>query len=237
MKRHEKPYGCTYQACKKRFGSKNDWKRHENSQHYQLELWKCNEKSTVDVNEVCCRTFNRREQFKTHLSKDHHIEDPHMIDDKLEKCLDGRNYGIRFWCGFCRTMVKLEGTGTKAWQGRFNHVDDHFSGQKGPKMDISQWESLDCDSQEVQVVVAEPAEASKHKSWGQTSASAAAGPGDGSAERTRKRSAVEEAHHKPSKKVRTGTVWYCVGLINPFVRLTTTSLTVPPVRLQRTVQL
>ncbi|RYP55378.1 hypothetical protein DL768_000133 [Monosporascus sp. mg162] len=39
-KRHSKPYGCTFPTCNKRFGSKNDWKRHENSQHFLLEVWR-----------------------------------------------------------------------------------------------------------------------------------------------------------------------------------------------------
>ncbi|KAJ4396481.1 hypothetical protein N0V93_000700 [Gnomoniopsis smithogilvyi] len=139
MKRHAKPYGCTFPQCTKRFGSKNDWKRHENSQHYQLELWKCNEMSKLHVGELCNRPYSRREQFKTHLSKDHGITESATIDQKLEDCLDGRNYEVRFWCGFCRKMVKVKEKGLKAWLGRFNHIDDHFSGL----MDISDWKSPD----------------------------------------------------------------------------------------------
>lgn len=237
MKRHEKPYGCTYQGCKKRFGSKNDWARHENSQHYQLELWKCNEKSTLDTTDACGTSFNRREQLRTHLSKDHGIEDAHTIDLKLEKCLDGRNYEIRFWCGFCQDMVKSEGKGLKASQGRFNHIDAHLFGQNGSRMDLSEWKSLDGDLQEVELIDASSEEASKHELSGPTSAAVTAGSGNGSAERTRKRSAEEEAHHKSPKKARTGVVWYCVSLINPSLLLSTMTLTRPPVRLPRTVQL
>lgn len=32
--RHERPFGCTYETCTKKFGSKNDWKRHEHTQHF-----------------------------------------------------------------------------------------------------------------------------------------------------------------------------------------------------------
>ena len=42
-KRHAKPYGCTYPKCHKRFGAKSDWKRHENSQHFQLEAFHCDQ--------------------------------------------------------------------------------------------------------------------------------------------------------------------------------------------------
>ncbi|KAL2129881.1 hypothetical protein VTI74DRAFT_7173 [Chaetomium olivicolor] len=47
QKRHLKPYSCTFPKCDKKFGSKNDWKRHENSQHFQLEIWRCAEKIPV----------------------------------------------------------------------------------------------------------------------------------------------------------------------------------------------
>ena len=33
MERHEKPYRCTFPPCKKTFGSKHDWTRHERIRH------------------------------------------------------------------------------------------------------------------------------------------------------------------------------------------------------------
>ncbi|KAM3415704.1 hypothetical protein BST61_g9218 [Cercospora zeina] len=33
IKRHTRPYGCTFPLCNKIFGSRNDWKRHELTQH------------------------------------------------------------------------------------------------------------------------------------------------------------------------------------------------------------
>ena len=33
MKRHTRPYGCTACECDKRFGSRSDWKRHEETVH------------------------------------------------------------------------------------------------------------------------------------------------------------------------------------------------------------
>ncbi|KAF2212455.1 hypothetical protein CERZMDRAFT_106186 [Cercospora zeae-maydis SCOH1-5] len=33
IKRHTRPYGCTFSLCNKTFGSRNDWKRHELTQH------------------------------------------------------------------------------------------------------------------------------------------------------------------------------------------------------------
>ncbi|KAJ4178367.1 hypothetical protein NW767_014880, partial [Fusarium falciforme] len=37
LKRHAKPYSCTFLNCESHFGSKHDWKRHESRQHCQVE--------------------------------------------------------------------------------------------------------------------------------------------------------------------------------------------------------
>ncbi|KAF3760473.1 hypothetical protein M406DRAFT_334107 [Cryphonectria parasitica EP155] len=150
LKRHVKPYSCTFPDCHKNFGSKNDWKRHENSQHYQLELWQCNVGTSVDADVTCGRTYNRREQFKTHLAKDHGITDPSDIESRLQSCLDGRNYEVSFWCGFCRQMVRVKEKGLKAWVSRFNHIEQHYADE----LDISQWKSVET-GMEVKVVLKE----------------------------------------------------------------------------------
>lgn len=144
-KRHEKPYGCTFPQCTKRFGSKNDWKRHENSQHCHIELWKCNEPSRHDPNESCGKACHRREQFKAHVSKEHAITDPAEIEQRLTYCRVGHDGDSRFWCGFCRRIIETNGRGLKNGTERFNHIDDHYSGRNAPRMDISEWKSIDPD--------------------------------------------------------------------------------------------
>ncbi|KAI0095461.1 hypothetical protein F4814DRAFT_443504 [Daldinia grandis] len=135
-KRHLKPYGCTFPDCSKKFGSKNDWKRHENSQHLMLEHWICDEKQADKSSESCGRNFPRRELFKTHLNMQHRIEKPELLDRKFETCRVGRNHETRFWCGFCREIIEIE-----AWAERFNHIDDHFQGRNNKtKKDIGAWE-------------------------------------------------------------------------------------------------
>ncbi len=80
MKRHDKPYGCTYAKCKKRFGSKNDWKRHESSQHAQSEVWRCD--TTMDgSDELCRKSCHRKETFKQHLQRDHSMKDTKLIEE------------------------------------------------------------------------------------------------------------------------------------------------------------
>ena len=148
MKRHEKPYACTHSDCPKRFGSKNDWKRHENSQHIQLEFWKCAEKArdAPPPSAVCGRICHRRETFKSHLDKDHGITDDKTIEKRCTDCRNGRNFESRFWCGFCKTTIEFGKNGGLAWSERFDHIDAHFTGKDGqPKMDIKTWKSIELE--------------------------------------------------------------------------------------------
>ncbi|KAH7011647.1 hypothetical protein EDB80DRAFT_397528 [Ilyonectria destructans] len=139
MKRHEKPYGCTFFNCNKAFGSKNDWKRHESSQHWQLESWKC-EDQKMNQAQPCDKVCHRRESFKNHLNKEHLMIDPKKIEEKLESCRIGRHCDDRFWCGFCSKVIEIRGEGVNAWTKRCDHIDNHFSGRDGnQKMNIIQW--------------------------------------------------------------------------------------------------
>ncbi|KAI9702111.1 MAG: hypothetical protein M1836_001455 [Candelina mexicana] len=150
MKRHEKAYGCTFPACNKKFGSKNDWKRHENSQHFQLETWRCSERAVQPPNNPisatpsqiphesrlvneCARLFFRREVFVSHLKTAHNVSDEAYIRDEAQKRRIGRNGQSQFWCGFCRVIVCLERKGLEAWDEKFDHIGDHFN--KGLRID------------------------------------------------------------------------------------------------------
>ncbi|KAI1182276.1 hypothetical protein F5B17DRAFT_444372 [Nemania serpens] len=135
-KRHEKPYGCTMPECAKKFGSKNDWKRHENTQHFMLEMWKCDEES-------CEKICYRRENFRSHLEKDHQINDLTRLEPKLEKCRVGRNCEARFWCGFCEKIIEIKQKGHQAWAERFDHIGEHFSSRNPEQRDISEWQNVD----------------------------------------------------------------------------------------------
>ncbi|KAI1389782.1 uncharacterized protein F4822DRAFT_213280 [Hypoxylon trugodes] len=141
-KRHLKPYGCTFPGCDKKFGSKNDWKRHENSQHYMLEHWRCDEKFSDGPSKVCGKSIYRRELFKQHLNTVHHISNQGALEAKLEMCRVGRNCEARFWCGFCYEIIEIKKEGIEAWTERFNHIDDHFHGRNNlPQRHISDWEN------------------------------------------------------------------------------------------------
>ncbi|KAJ9297627.1 hypothetical protein DTO271G3_4402 [Paecilomyces variotii] len=126
MKRHERPYGCTFPKCYKEFGSKADWKRHENSQHFHLQSWRCTLPDISDQTLECARLFYRQETYVQHLTSLHSIKDDEVKLLLLKNRL-GRNGQSQFWCGFCRKIIPLEQQGLEAWNERFNHIDiEHF---------------------------------------------------------------------------------------------------------------
>ncbi|KAL8849108.1 MAG: hypothetical protein Q9221_005877 [Calogaya cf. arnoldii] len=124
QKRHTRPYGCTFPGCSRKLGSKNDWKRHENTQHYQIETWRCHEYSKSSAIGQCASIFYRREQFQGHLRDKHQIYDDQSIQEKCRRHRIGRNGQGKFWCGFCQEIVELETKGLDAWEERFGHIDN-----------------------------------------------------------------------------------------------------------------
>ena len=138
-KRHTRPYGCTYPQCHKTFGAKSDWKRHETSQHFQLESFRCRErKPSTDA--VCGALFYRPKQFECHLIEEHKITDRRQIEGGLEECKIGSNNQFQFWCGFCQRLIKLRKERNEAWDERFDHIDGHFS-KEGKK--IEEWSCVE----------------------------------------------------------------------------------------------
>lgn len=156
MKRHERPYGCTFLTCNKDFGSKNDWKRHENSQHFHLETWRCD--SERPEGGACAKVCYRRQTFQDHLKKEHQISEPADVKKKVDGCRIGRNCQARFWCGFCKKLVDLKKKGLDAWTERFDHIDNHFMGKGGfSKQGIQDWIPVDSDKPKGDVMIPFPA--------------------------------------------------------------------------------
>lgn len=147
LKRHSKPYGCTFPNCRKVFGSKNDWKRHESIQHYQLETWNCDHPKPNST-ELCGKVCHRRESFRNHLTKEHSILDSTAIEEKLDCCRKGRHCDVKFWCGFCVEIIEIT-EAENAWAKRCDHIDDHFCGRNQPLKRISEWKHEDPKDNEI----------------------------------------------------------------------------------------
>ncbi|EAW20079.1 putative C2H2 finger domain protein [Aspergillus fischeri NRRL 181] len=125
QKRHERPYGCTFPKCSKTFGSKADWKRHENSQHYHIQSWYCTLCDPTKGKRYV-RWYYRQEVFVQHLKTHHHV-DNEGVRVAVANNRVGENGQSRFWCGFCREIIPLHSQGREAWSERFDHIDfEHF---------------------------------------------------------------------------------------------------------------
>ncbi len=146
LKRHHRPYGCTFSKCYERFGSKYDWKRHENSQHFQHECWKCvmcSNNSTAKMrlgptSSSCAQLFYKRDFYTTHLQTVHSASSG-TIRDHLRMQRIGRNCQSSFWCGFCEKIIVLQKKGLEGADERFNHIDEHFKKKRDP------WSWVDMD--------------------------------------------------------------------------------------------
>lgn len=155
-KRHERPFGCTFTACTKRFGSKNDWKRHENSQHPLREIWKCDERHASKPSQICSKIDYQRDDFKQHLAKAHSINEGEHVTSKLEHCRIDKTYEERFWCGFCKEIVHTKSAGQVAGTERFDHIGDHYAGRHGKEpCNPDEWRQIDHGYIDLDVVVAD----------------------------------------------------------------------------------
>lgn len=125
-KRHEKPYGCTFEKCYGRFGSKADWKRHESMQHAHIQLFRCS--LPRDDHVECAKVFQDKEGFVQHLLAMHKAENE-TIKQQVNIGYIGVNEAkskFRYWCGFCKEIIEIPKKGTEAYNDRFDHIDLHF---------------------------------------------------------------------------------------------------------------
>lgn len=119
MKRHERPFGCTFGCTMKAgdhkvFGSKNDWKRHEEGLHFQQPLpdeeWQCNEMvGTADTGGfIHCETLlSSSDEFQDHLTAAHSVTDKKLLRDKTAHYRAVPVGKLHYWCGFCKKNIHL----------------------------------------------------------------------------------------------------------------------------------
>ncbi|KAK6499090.1 hypothetical protein TWF481_011659 [Arthrobotrys musiformis] len=150
MQRHRRPFFCTFHWQERgevqRFGSKDDWRRHEEHRHYQSEFYKCPGGS----HDSCLGAWALRSDFEEHLDTHHRsiVESWILLDGKinedakkdfLQKHHNGTDYvEDNFWCGFCAKLIAIppEMTGRRGKEIRVNHVADHFHKEQ---RDIRLW--------------------------------------------------------------------------------------------------
>lgn len=91
MKRHDRPYGCTFSTCNKAFGSKGDWKRHENSQHISRKTVRADEVKGDFWCGFCAKLIDFKEGRVAWDERFDHIDDHFMGRRGLPK------QGIQDW--------------------------------------------------------------------------------------------------------------------------------------------
>lgn len=126
MKRHTRPYGCTFPDCWKRFGSRNDWHRHEYSLHANTEMWRCG--LLRSDQRTCAKVCSTVDDMRTHLKTLEHTQTfLAETDEGLESMHMGQHGRVHFWCGFCNTLIPNPwGDNMMAWKARSKHIGNHY---------------------------------------------------------------------------------------------------------------
>jgi len=143
-KRHLRIYGCTFDRCYKRFGTKWEWKRHEHRQHSQSELWRC--QALLEGGRTCAQIFHDDIGIKKHLGQQHrHNEesvDHEDIEKFAERCRLAKKWLGPYWCGFCKEIVQQSPTvpyGADMVKERDIHVSSHIDHEEHV---MDQWVEL-----------------------------------------------------------------------------------------------
>lgn len=141
MKRHTRPYGCTFPDCFKAFGSRNDWKRHEASQHFLHDMWKCT--LSGPSGQRCGVISWDPRQLTDHLEQNHQMT---LGDTRVRECCEamhlGANASRRFFCGFCNAFVQQRPEDLhNALEARCKHIGDHYD--RG--FHVNDWVCIEAD--------------------------------------------------------------------------------------------
>lgn len=134
MKRHSKPYGCTFDKCYRQFGSKSDWVRHETKRHSQQESWRCvlNNPRIAPGVQPCRKLFWSKQHFAAHLGDVHKLtkdNEPEEFTLQLTKQHINANFQPQYWCGFHKSIIRLAKKGKEGIHERYNHIDHHLTSE------------------------------------------------------------------------------------------------------------
>ncbi|KAI9852622.1 MAG: hypothetical protein M1838_000070 [Thelocarpon superellum] len=132
---HTRPFRCIFApyGCDGTFGSRNEWKRHINSQHLCLSFWRCN-LGTCTSDPERPNLFNRKDLFTQHLRRMHcpvkkGTKGPELtqwnatLDAVRHRCfVVRRDPPPRSGCGFCNKVFEHDG----GWEECLEHIGRHF---------------------------------------------------------------------------------------------------------------
>lgn len=120
-----------------KLGSRNDWKRHESSQHKLKEGWFCR---------TCRQLFDNQKTFTLHLQHFHNLNIS-QLPDACRSAHLGPEGHYNFWCGFCNDLIPQpnptpppDGPSMNPWEFRCKHIGDHYD--KNDRL-IDSWVRID----------------------------------------------------------------------------------------------
>ncbi|EME39743.1 hypothetical protein DOTSEDRAFT_94778, partial [Dothistroma septosporum NZE10] len=132
------PCPLTIYGCTSTFGSKNEWKRHVNTQHMRLGFWRCD---LCPNGERKPNDFNRKDLFIQHVRRMHPAaasrteatsslpkagkdnESMQALQDAANRCYKAlRHPPQQSCCLFCDQQF----TGNGSWDDRMEHVGRHL---------------------------------------------------------------------------------------------------------------
>ena len=133
--KHTRPFPCIFApyGCESRFGSKNEWKRHVNSQHLCPGFYRCNIGHCRD-DPSRPNDFNRKDLFTQHLrrmhcpvKRDEHNPTYRRWNANLGALTDTCYISKRApppqsCCPFCPKTFEGDGS----WEDRMEHVGRHL---------------------------------------------------------------------------------------------------------------
>lgn len=128
MKRHTRPYSCTFPGCHSRHGSRSDWKRHEETQHPLQDYWKCTVPSSDGIR--CFADFASEVELQHHLVVKHRMPAMQITPELCEHMHLGATKSGRFWCSFCQEIMTRDSQSIDDLrETRLQHIGDHFDKQ------------------------------------------------------------------------------------------------------------
>lgn len=118
-------YPCVVGNCTHSSGDEQAWRDHDGKTHYQIELWRCSEYSETGIQNQCGSIHYQRDHYRDHLFAEHGQDVP-LDNERFSVNRVGRNGQSRFWCPCCNRTVKLETSGTAAFDERQTHIVQHL---------------------------------------------------------------------------------------------------------------